>query len=65
MKKILRASILVLALTVSVFAGEIPNDYVPPTQQPPTTNISVGEIITSIINLLPLWSEPIRLDRLA
>jgi hypothetical protein len=54
MKQILRASILVLVLSVSVFAGEIPNDYVPPPPQPPTANISVGEIITSIINLLPL-----------
>ena len=54
MKKILRASILVLALSVGVFAGEIPNDYVPPSPQPPTTNISVGEIITLMINLLPL-----------
>jgi hypothetical protein len=53
MKQILRVSILVLVLSVSVFAGEIPNDYVPP-QQPPTANISVGEIIISIINLLPL-----------
>jgi hypothetical protein len=54
MKQILRASILVLALTVSVFAGNIPNDYVPPPQQPPTANISVAEIITLMINLLPL-----------
>jgi hypothetical protein len=62
MKNILRASILVLALTgSSAFAGDIPNveankipDDLVLSEETASTNTTMVEIITSIINLLPL-----------
>ncbi len=50
MRKLIRASVLVLALAIPAFAGDIPNGV---TAQPPSNTTQPGDIPNGVIGDIP------------